>query len=306
MMPSITSRKPTLWTLHDPWALTGHCIQPGDCEKWICGCKSCPDLGRHFKLRRDNAALLWELKQSAYQRSEFEIHVLSEWMEGMVSRSPLFKRKRIHRVKMGVDLDKFAPKNDRDTRAKIGIGKEDFVIMLRENGDPLKGLEFAVKALNKIKLNRPISVISVDKKGLMGQLDRRIHLFELGELNESNMIMAYQSSDVFLMPSRAESFGMMAVEAMACGVPVIVTKGSALTEITANGKAGLAVDYGDVESLTSAIEMYGENRDFRENLSDQSRELALKEYDARRYATEMLALYEGVIKRYHSRSSSIG
>ncbi|MDR1236516.1 MAG: hypothetical protein LBJ96_05950, partial [Holosporaceae bacterium] len=62
LLPIITKLKPTVWTVHDPWALSGHCIHHFDCEKWKTGCGDCPYPDKPFAINFDDTALQFELK----------------------------------------------------------------------------------------------------------------------------------------------------------------------------------------------------------------------------------------------------
>src|SRR5919205_1809561 len=68
-LPVLTRLRPTVWLLHDQWAMTGHVAYSLDCERWRHGCGSCPYLAEYPRLRRDTTALLWRLKRAVYRRS---------------------------------------------------------------------------------------------------------------------------------------------------------------------------------------------------------------------------------------------
>ena len=70
LLPLITSLKPTVWTIHDPFALTGHCVHPFDCTKWQSGCGDCPSLEIPFEIKKDSTAINWEMKRIAFQNSQ--------------------------------------------------------------------------------------------------------------------------------------------------------------------------------------------------------------------------------------------
>src|SRR5215467_1265852 len=97
-LPWLTKLKPAVWTLHDPWALTGHCIHPFECEGWKTGCAPCPHLDYPLAIRKDRAWLNYELKRIVYGRSNLELIVSSRWMKTMVEQSPLLGRFKIHHV----------------------------------------------------------------------------------------------------------------------------------------------------------------------------------------------------------------
>jgi len=83
-LPILTQLKPFIWTLHDPWALTGHCVHFFDCQKWKEGCGDCPNLQSEFSLRKDTSAINWEIKRIAYQASKLDLIVSSKWMYDVV------------------------------------------------------------------------------------------------------------------------------------------------------------------------------------------------------------------------------
>jgi glycosyltransferase involved in cell wall biosynthesis len=69
---SITRNTPAVWTLHDMWAVTGHCAVAAynECERWMTGCGSCPQLGDYPRLTRDRTAYLWKKKKKIYRNWE--------------------------------------------------------------------------------------------------------------------------------------------------------------------------------------------------------------------------------------------
>ncbi len=75
----------------------------------------------------------------------------------------------------------------------------------------------------------------------------------LGRLTASRLVQAYREADTLLFPSRLEGFGLVAVEAMACGLPVIACNGSALPEIVEDGVTGLLCPKDDVDAFVSAV-----------------------------------------------------
>ena len=86
--PWLSKLKPAVWSLHDPWALTGHCVHPFDCEGWKTGCRPCPHLDYPFAMRQDRAWLNYKLKDLAYRHSRLHLIVASRWMLRKVEQSP--------------------------------------------------------------------------------------------------------------------------------------------------------------------------------------------------------------------------
>lgn len=79
------------------------------------------------------------------------------------------------------------------------------------------------------------------------------NMIDIGRLSNEQVVKAMQHADAFLFPSRSEGFGLVAAEAMACGLPVIATRGSSLPEVVEDGVTGLLCPQDDVAAFVHAI-----------------------------------------------------
>ena len=297
-LPGLTQLKPSVWTLHDPWAMTGHCVHPFDCTRWKSGCGSCPSLDSEFSMTRDNTALMWKVKQLAYSMSDFDLVVCSSWMEEMVKASPLMKKARVHRIPLGVDLDVFCPGDSQAKKQKLGVYPGNLVVGLRATTSIYKGLPEAIECLRKLDTEQPLTILTFNQKGLFEEFFGKYQIIDLGWLESTDeMIDAYQAADIFLMPSQGESFGMMAVEAMACGKPCVVFDGTALPETTFAPEYGISVPKGDSDALAAALKDLIENESKRISLGEKGRQLALQHYSQKVYVDRLVELYTDVRAR---------
>ncbi|MCC7528092.1 MAG: glycosyltransferase [Candidatus Melainabacteria bacterium] len=306
-LPGLTQLKPSVWTLHDPWAMTGHCVHPFDCTRWKEGCGSCPSLDNEFSMKRDNTRLMWRIKQLAYCMSDFDLIVCSKWMEGMVKASPLMKKARLHRIPLGVDLNAFQPGDSQAKKQKLGVYPGNLVVALRATTSIYKGLPHAIECLRKLDTKQPLTILTFNQKGLFEEFFGKYQIIDLGWLESTEeMIDAYQSADIFLMPSEGESFGMMAVEAMACGKPSIIFDGTALPETTFAPEYGVSVRKGDSDALAHALKGLLENESKRLSLGEKGRKLAVQHYGEKEYVDRVIALYTDVLARRGSKASAGG
>ena len=295
-LPGLTTLKPTVWTLHDPWAMTGHCIHPFDCGRWKTGCGSCPDLNTDFKINSDTTALNFRLKRFAYRRSNFEVIVASQWMENMVGLSPLFDGVTVHRIPFGLDLQYFKARDQAQAKARLGIEADRLVLCFRSVLNDFKGLKYVIDALERLQVNVPICLLTLNDKGRIQQFKDRFQVVELGWINDDEIMRdVYDATDLFLMPSLADSFGLMAVEAMAFGKPTVCFEGTALPEVIFSPQAGVAVASRDSQALVNAIERLIRNPEERIQRGQRSRELAEKHYDIRMQAERTADVYRQVI-----------
>jgi glycosyltransferase involved in cell wall biosynthesis len=299
-LPWLSRMKPSIWTWHDPWPMTGHCIYPMSCERWQTGCGKCPMLDLPFAMRRDRTAHAFRWKQLLLDRMDIDVVVASEYMRQMVQLSPIGQNKRTHVVPFGIDLDKFSPRDGTSARARLGIAPDRIVLCVRSFPEsPFKGFEFFVEALRRLgDTTVPLSIVTTHSPGHLNEFAGRHQIVDLGWLNDENaMLDNYLAADMFVMPSTAEAFGMMAVESMAFAKPVIVFAGTSLPEVSHAPDVGLQVPMGDVEALAAAIKRLVENGEERSARGLAGRALAEGLYGDRLFARRLGDLYRSVIAR---------
>ena len=128
------------------------------------------------------------------------------------------------------------------------------MVFIRASATPFKGLPEFVEALKALSPDRKMCILVVQETGHFEQLADRHQILEFGWTNDEALLSdLYAACDFFAMPSKAEAFGLMAIEAMACGRPVLSLEGTALPSITFAPDAGLAVE-ADVRALAHGIE----------------------------------------------------
>lgn len=280
-LPILTKLKPAVWTLHDPWALTGHCVHPFKCERWKTGCGQCQSLDITFPITQDTTALNWEIKKQFYAQCDLDLIVASRWMEQRVKQSPLLQHARVHYVRFGVDTDVFAPGNVREARQELKIDPDSIVLGLRAIKGEFKGLGAIIEMLEAISSDRKITLLTFNKEGMLDAFRNRFDVRDLRWVqNDEDIVRAYNATDLFLMPSQAESFGMMAMEAMACGVPSVVMSETALEEtVFPEEGGGVVVPQGDQQAFNQAVQNLIDNDEQRRTIGAKARELACKYYE---------------------------
>jgi len=299
-LPYVSQRKPVVWTWHDPWAMTGHCIQPSPCERWTEGCGQCPDLARPFPMRTDRTAEQFAWKDKTYAKTRAHVVVASTWMERFAQRSPLARHFPISRIPFGLDLDRYAPREQAAARRRFGIPLDRPTVFLRAASGPYKGLDDFTAALDRIAPDLKLCVIAVQEIGRFDVFLGRHQIVESGWTDDVEFLLdAYAAADFFAMPSRAEAFGLMAIEAMACGRPVLAVEGTAVPEVTFAPQCGLSVPMGDITALARAIEHLARNRLECRQRGELGRKLAVEHYDIRTQAAATARLYRQVVEDWH-------
>ena len=298
-LPSMGHQKNLVITLHDPWMLTGHCVHPIGCERWKIGCGACPDLERPFPITYDTTAFTWKLKEWVMQRTNIHLVIASRWMERMVAHSPILSHLPRSVIPFGLDTHDFKPLDKKACREALGVPADHFAVAFRAVPfSPFKGVEYIEEALLNLSSDRPICLIALDSVGLIPNLAKKFKTIELGWMNESSKIaQALNAADVFLMPSIAEAFGMMAVESMACGTPVIVFEGTALPSVIQAPRGGISVPSRDWRALKEALESLIKDPELHRNLIKNGLQIVSEEYTIDKYVARHLDLYNELIAR---------
>ena len=305
-LPLLTRKKPSVWTVHDPWAMTGHCTYPFDCERWKTGCGQCPTLAIPASVEKDRTRFMWKAKKVLYGLTDVDVVLASRFMLGMAEQSPLISKFRLHHIPFGLDLNVFRVTDSEEAKRKMGVFPGSFVIAFRSTNNPFKGLGYIKECLHGLNIERPICLLTFNERGLVDEFRGKYQIIDLGWVKDTNLtVTAYNASDVFLMPSLQEAFGMMAMEAMACGKAVIAFEGTSLSEVIYPPTGGITVPKGNVEALRHALLTLINNDDERRRVELNALRLARENYNISTHTDRMIDLYTEVIKRKRSRTQSI-
>jgi D-inositol-3-phosphate glycosyltransferase len=177
-------------------------------------------------------------------------------------------RDRVEIIAPGVDHAFFSPGNRRQARRALALDDEGPLVLFVGRIQPLKGVDVAVRAVAQLEGlgvadARLVIVGGPSGPSGEGELDA-IHGL-VNELGLSSRILFvppqphellstyYRAADVCIVPSRSESFGLVALEAAACGTPVIATAVGGLTSLVDHGETGFLVDGGDADAFASYL-----------------------------------------------------
>jgi glycosyltransferase involved in cell wall biosynthesis len=293
------SLKPTVITIHDTWNFTGRCVYPFECENWKSGCEECNNLTSLFPFKVDNCKYLWKEKEKIAKQWDIDVIVATNFLDDkFVKLSPITKHfENVHLLPFGVDLELFKDNNNKyEIREKLNINKDDIVIFVRSQKG-IKCAEEVRQALQILKTDRTITILTCSEIGNFDDLKNKYNIIEFGNITDLKIIEAFNACDFFLMPTKAETFGVMAIEAMACSRAIIVFDNMTLPQVTFAPECGLLVENLNVEKLADAIKYLIDNEDERIRRGKLGRELAEKHYDVRRFNEEVVKIYEKAYER---------
>jgi glycosyltransferase involved in cell wall biosynthesis len=297
-LAGILEGKRVVWTIHDMYMFTGHCVYSLGCTRWQSGCGQCPDFDIPFTITRDTTAGLYRHKHAAFERVRPQLVVASSWMDAQVAQSPMLREFPRTRIPFGTLRNMFYPRDKAKARARFNIPEDAQVISLRSV--PLtknfKGMEMIEEALRRYKPKKPTYLLTFQEKSGLDLLRATYQFVELGWTEDQElMALAHSATDVFLMPSSAEAFGIMAIEAQACGAPVIVAEGTALPETAGAPEACLVVPQGNAEALAAAIARIMDEPELRRSLGEAGLSHVKTRHDFVAHAEAHLDLYEAMM-----------
>lgn len=231
---------------------------------------------------------------------------------------------RISVIPCGVDLDLFQPQLQVDTRVQLGLSPQEQLLLCVGRMEPLKGMDCLIRALALLHARQPgwrdtlrVMLIGGGSEAQPDQWNteqRRLATLraELGVADRVTFLGAqpqqrlpdyYAAADVVVVPSHYESFGMVALEALACGVPVVASNVGGLSYTIEDGRNGLLVPPDNPEALADQLERLLTDADLALTLRNAARQRA-QSYAWSSVARRMIHLYRELIAHQRDRRSS--
>lgn len=247
--------KRIFWTLHDCWAFTGHCphFTVAKCEQWKILCTHCSQTRNYpASYFMDNCKSNFLRKRAAFSGVPNMVLITpSHWLANLVKQSFL-KEYKIEVRYNKIDTTVFKP-TPSDFREKYGLSDRKIILGVSSTWDERKGLNDFLKLLTLLGDSYTIVLVGLNEKQIKKMPEKIIKLPRTNSTMELAKI--YTAADLFVNPSKEETFGLTTVEALSCGTKAIVYKDTACEEVVNNlGKGkGIAVAQ-DIQLLKAAIE----------------------------------------------------
>lgn len=242
------------WTLHDCWAFTGHCsyFSVAKCEQWKNGCERCSQKRQYpSSLLIDNCKSNYERKKRAFTGvKNMTIVTPSEWLQNLVNQSFL-KEYPIEVQYNKIDLTTFKP-TPSDFRTKYGLEERKIVLGVASTWSARKGLRDFLRLSELLDKTYAIVLVGLTEKQIKAMPEQIICIARTNSVKE--LVEIYSAADIFVNPSKEETFGLTTIEAQACGTPAIVYRDTACEEVVKK-YGGKAVEQTPEAIATQIIEM---------------------------------------------------
>jgi len=226
-----------------------------------------------------NAAAQQVWEQEPPRRLQVEYEVLKR-SDALVAESPASKQHmvqeygvdaaRVQIIPCGVDTTLFRPQDQQQARRALALPEAAPVVLFVGRLQPLKGLDTLLRAVHLVRQQSPtLQVLIVGGgvgegdpheaeelgrlRGLAEHLALTPHLAFIKAQPQETLAQYYAAADVFVIPSHYESFGLVVLEAMACGIPVVASRVGGLASTVVHERTGLLAPVGDWHAFAQAI-----------------------------------------------------
>lgn len=242
------------------------------------------------------------LIQRKILREASALHAITD--EEVKNISRFVDNQNIFRVSNGLNTEEF---EDLPERERFGDlypevkGKK--VILFLGRIHPVKGLDLLARAFGDLlKVRRDIQLVIAgpDENGYRGQVTEMLkaenalnHTSFTGMITGRDRLAAFSGADILVLPSYSEVLGLSALEAMACGIPVIITSGCNFPEVEESG-SGIIID-ADHLQLSSAVKRLLDDEDLGRRMGERGRKFVKEKFDWDRVSYEIVKIYEKIL-----------
>jgi hypothetical protein len=294
LIDAISARWPTCIVMHDFWMVTGRCAYTGGCEKLIGGCDAgCPTWDQYPVLPPNEVGPAWAAKRRILSGAHAPILLAnSAYTEAFARRALGAAAKTgIEPIRLGVPTEIFVPHDKVRARRILDLPQDAFVVMVAATAidDPRKGGDLLAAALARLEIPglvviaagwydpaKPSAIPGLRRMGYIDSTER--------------MVLLYSAADLFVGPSREETFGQVFVEAAACGTPAVAFRTSGVIDAVADGASGVLVPGFSADALADAIERLHADPEARQRMSVLGRIFVENEYSLAKSQQSFMAM----------------
>lgn len=303
LLPRLRSDEtiPLVWTLHDMWAMTGHCAYSYDCDRFTGACDAeCPYPEEYPASRASRIEAGFALRKKIFRRMRNLAFVTpSRWLAREAGKGILADHP-IHTIPNGIDLDVFFPVAKPLAREVVAFPAERFILLTGAASlqDKRKGLSHLIRSLQEIPYPDRFLLVMFGRAGEVPfPRDFPVEVRQAGAVAEEGYLrLLYSAADAFVLPTLADNLPNVLVESIACGTPCIAFDVGGVSEVVRPGVTGFLAREGDASDLAACIADHSSlDPGRRAELSIACRDVAEKEYSVRLQAERYEKVFAALI-----------
>lgn len=244
-------RIPVVFTLHDCWAFTAICphFSLAKCDRWKSGCGHCPQRRKYSSALFDLSHTMWKNKKRWFSGvPQMTVVTPSAWLADLAQQS-ILGQYPVQVIHNGIDLSVFSPVAS-DFRARHNLENKKIVLAVSFGWSYEKGLDVMIALAERLPSDYQIVLVGTDET-TDNQLPKNILSIHRTN-NQKELAAIYSAADIFVNPTREEVFGLVNVEALACGTPVVTFRTGGSPECI-NETCGSVVSIDDVDAMEQEI-----------------------------------------------------
>ncbi|MCC8194942.1 MAG: glycosyltransferase [Deltaproteobacteria bacterium] len=291
---------PVIWTLRDTWPFTGGChFSSTGCMRYRERCGKCPELCSSFEW--DVSRWHWLQKYKAVRRIRPVAVALSKEFVEKASRSSILRNCRIEHIPNCIDTDVFKPIPQMQARNILGLPHDKKIVLfgaLGATSDYNKGFDLLQKALGHLSDDAHGNLFALVFGASQSDESLPYPTRFLGHLRDAIALnLAYSAADVFICPSRYESFSNTVLESLACGTPVAAFSVGGIPDMLEDRINGCLAPAEDAKALACGIAYILEDGERREPMREAARRVVEERYAAPIIAARYMELYTELLSR---------
>ncbi len=248
--------------------------------------------------------------ERAIARRADAIVTASDHERQLLSRYYGAKEEQMHTIPCGVDIGLFRPRDQKASRRQLGLELDSPVLLWVGRIEKLKGVDILIQALAELdERDFTLLVVGGDERagGLKAELQSQAaeaglaaNVRFVGAVPHDELPVYYSAADVCVVPSYYESFGLVAVEAMACGTPVVASRVGGLVSTVIDGVTGYLIPWRCPGPFAEKLEVLLHNPELRANFSAAARR-SVERFRWESVALRVAGVYDQVLVEHRAR-----
>ncbi|MFC1843563.1 glycosyltransferase family 4 protein [Thermodesulfobacteriota bacterium] len=290
-----------VWTLHDMWPFTGGCHYSGDCNGYINGCGSCPQLDSNKE--NDLSSKVVKRKKKIFKGLNLYIVTPSRWLTSCAKASFLFKNLPVETIPYCLNLDRYSPVNPIYARKVLGLPENKKLILfgaMSATSDPRKGFHLLRQSIQYLTENNSVDaeIVILGSSKPTSPPDFRLKTHYMGVLHDDISIsLLYGACDVFVAPSLEDNLPLTVMESLSCGTPCVTFDIGGMPDMIDHKENGFLAKPFDTKEFAMGIEWVLEDEKRHKALSCEARRKIELNYSNELISNKYKSLYEDILKK---------